>query len=440
MKKKTHDILEKLRGLIQNEDFKKAHSVKQQDFSRNCLINFEFLVIFILNLIRRSLQSELNSFSKIIDARPISKQAFSAARKKLQPSVFLELNKHLIAEYYTDNEFQTFYGYRLLVVDGTTLQLPEGDSISEKYGGCSNQKGRNMSMARVSHAFDPFNALTLNAIMSPYAVSEQAMIFDHIRTLLPLNNVKDLYLLDRGYPSITLIFFLIANNKDFVMRSGLGWLSAVKQVLTSGKNDQIIEICPRMLIGDKRKEFQKLLPDVCLKKRIKIRVLIIELCTGEKEILVTSLLGQQEFNHSIFKGLYHLRWDGEENYKFHKVRIEIENFSGKSPLAIEQDFHATVFTANIRALLAEEAQGELEELPQKQLKYDYKINKNISLSILKDEIVKVLFNPTSDLQTFCENLKREMKKSTVPIRPERSLKHKTKYGGRKYHMNARRAL
>jgi hypothetical protein len=224
------------------------------------------------------------------------------------------------------------------------------------------------------------------------------------------------------------------------MRCGLGWLSAVKQVLNSGKNDQIIEIHPRMLVGDKRKDFQKRFPDVCLKKRIKIRVLIVELSTGEKEILITSLLDQQKFKHSMFKDLYHLRWGGEENYKFHKVRIEIENFSGKSPFAIEQDFHATVLTANIRALLAEEAQGELEELPQKQLKYDYKINKNISLSILKDEIVKVLFNPTSDLEIFCESLKRAMKKSTVPIRPERSYKHKTIYGGRKYHMNERRAL
>jgi hypothetical protein len=33
------------------------------------------------------LQSELNSFSKIINARSISKQAFSAARKKLLPTV-----------------------------------------------------------------------------------------------------------------------------------------------------------------------------------------------------------------------------------------------------------------------------------------------------------------------------------------------------------------
>jgi hypothetical protein len=440
MKKKAHDILEKLKILIQNPDFKKAHSVKEQDFTRNCLANFGFLVIFILNLIRRSLQSELNSFSKIINARSISKQAFSAARKKLLPTVFSELNKHLIAEYYTDNELQTFSGRRLIVVDGTTLQLPEGDSIREKYGECSNQKGSNMPMARVSYAFDPFNGLTLNAIMSPYAVSEQAMIFDHITTLQPSTNVRDLYLLDRGYPSITLIIFLIVNGKDFVMRCGRGWLSEVKQILKSGKNDQIIEIHPRMLVGDKRKDFQKRIPDVCLKKRFKIRVLIIELSTGEKEILITSLLDQQEYKHSIFKDLYHLRWGGEENYKFHKVRIEIENFSGKSPLAIEQDFHATVLTANIRALLAEEAQAELEELPQKQLKYDYKINKNIALSVLKDEIVKVLFDPTSDLKIFCENLKRAMKKSTVPIRPERSYGRKATFGRRKYHMNARRAL
>lgn len=437
MKKKTHDILEKLRILIQNKDFKIRHSSKAKDFTRKLLVNFRFLVTFILNLVRRSLQSELNNFSKIIDERSISKQTFSAARKKLLPSAFLELNTLLINEFYSDNEFQKFYDYRLIVVDGSTLQLPEGDSIEEKYGTCSNQMGSNMSMARISHAYDPLNGLTLNAIMSPYAISEQAMILDHITTIRSFNETRDLYLLDRAYPSIALIFFLVINNKDFVMRCGLGWISVIKEILNGGKNDEIVEIHPRMLKGDKRKDFQRLFPNICPKTRVKIRVLIVELSTGEKEILITSLCNQQELKHSMFKDLYHLRWGGEENYKFHKMRIEVENFSGKSPHAIEQDFHATVLTANVRALLGAEAQEELEQLyPKKELKYTYKINKNISLSILKDEIVKALLDPTIDLKVFCERLKQTMKKSTIPVRLGRSLS-RTKKNRRKFPMNSR---
>jgi hypothetical protein len=224
------------------------------------------------------------------------------------------------------------------------------------------------------------------------------------------------------------------------MRCSTAWLALVNQVLKSGKRDVIIEINPRMLVGEKRKDFQKLLPNVCLKSFIKIRVLIIDLSTGEKEILITSLLDKNIFKYKIFKDLYHHRWGAEENYKFHKVRIEVENFSGKTIHAIEQDFHATVFTGNIRALLAEEAEWEEKQKnPKKQWKYDYKINKNISISVLKDEIVEVLFDSERDLKAFCEQMKKLMKKSTIPIRPGRKFAHIRK-NNRKYPMNRRRAL
>jgi Transposase DDE domain len=438
MKKKTHEILEKIRLVILSENFKMTYRSNEEDFIRSCIITFPILILLILNFMRRSLQVELNNFGKFMYLPSISKQAFSAARKKLLPTAFIELNKILTGEFYSDNEFKTFLGYRLIVVDGSTLQLPEGDSIKEKYGTCSNQK-EGMSMARISHAYDPLNGIILSAIMRPYKSCERAMAFDHILEIPPSNDVEDLYLFDRGYPFITLIFFLLFHKKNFVMRCSTAWLDVVNQVLKSGKRDVIIEVNPRMIFGEKRKDFQKRLPNVCLKSFIKIRVLIIDLCTGEKEILITSLLDKNIFEYKIFKDLYHLRWGGEESYKFHKVRVEVENFSGKTPHAIEQDFHATVFTGNVRALLAEEAQAEEEQICRGKYKYDYKINKNISISILKDEIVEALYDPERDLEVFCQQMKKAMKKSTVPIRPERKFTH-TRKTHRKYPMNRRRAL
>lgn len=440
MKKKTHEILEKIRILILSENFKAAHRSTNKDFIRNYLITFPALILIILNLMRRSLQSELNNLVKVICVPLISKQVFSAARKKLLPQAFVELNKKLTQEFYCDNEFKTFLDYRLIVVDGSTLQLPEGDSIKEKYGTCTHKNEKEgMSMARISYAYDPLNEITLDAFMRAYTACERKMVFDHILEILPSNCAEDLYLFDRGFPSITLIFFLLFHKKNFVMRCSTAWLAVVNQVLKSGKRDVIIEINPRMLLGEKRKDFKKRLPTVCLKSFIKIRVLIIDLSTGEKEILITSLLDKNVFEYKIFKDLYHLRWGGEENYKFHKVRVEIENFSGKSTHAIEQDFHATVFTANIRALLAKEAEGEEEQTYRGKYKYNYKINKNISISILKDEIVAVLFDSERDLKIFCEQMKKAMKKSTIPIRPERKFAHIRKTH-RKYPMNRRRAL
>ena len=312
---KTYQILEKIRTLILSEKFKTAHRLTDRDFIRNCLVTFPILIMSILNLMRKSLQAELNDFVKIIDMTIISKQVFSAARKKLLPTAFIELNDRLVQEFYCDNEFKKFSGFRLIAVDGSTLQLPESYSIRKKYGSCTNQK-EGMTMSRISYTYDPLNGITLNAIMRPYAISERAMIYDLITKIPTSNCAKDLCLFDRGYPSITLVFFLLFHGKDFVIRCGTGWLSSVNRILKSGKRDELIEISPSMLVGEKAKDFQKKLPSLCSKHNLKIRVLIIDLPTGEREVLITSLLDRTTFKYEIFKELYHQRWGRKKIINF----------------------------------------------------------------------------------------------------------------------------
>lgn len=436
MKKKAHKILENLRTHILSKHFKNNHRSTDKDFTRNCLLKFPDLILFILNLVRRSLQSELNSFTKMINLVSISKQAFSAARKKILPTAFVELNKMLVHELYTDNKVQTYLGFRLIAIDGSTLQLPEGESIKEKYGICSD----NMSMARTSHAYDVLSGITLDAIMRPYSTPERSMAFDHILSIPSSNSAKDLYIFDRGYPSVSLLYLLHSQEKDFVMRVSKKYLSVVNDVLAKGKRDAVVKISPSMIGGKQLEDFKELFPNVDLKSSFKVRVLVVDLSTGEEEILITSLLDKTKHKYKIFKKLYHLRWGIEENYKFHKVRIEIENFSGKTPHAIEQDFNASIFTANIRTLVAREAQDELDQVASvEHRKHAYVINKNISISVLKDNLVKALFNPKVNLIHFCTILKQNMKISVVPIRPGRQYEH-IKKSSHKYPMNRRRAI
>jgi hypothetical protein len=95
-------------------------------------------------------------------------------------------------------------------------------------------------------------------------------------------------------------------------------------------------------------------------KPLKLRLIRVELDTGEVEILITSLLDQQVHPLDQFAELYHLRWPVEEDYKTMKHWIEIENFSGKSVLSIYQDFHAKVFSKNLTSALVFQTQNEID--------------------------------------------------------------------------------
>lgn len=261
-------------------------------------------------------------------------------------------------------------------------------------------------------------------IIEPFDAAERIMAVQHVKNIdlsSPSEGIQDLYIEDRGYPSVPLFFFYAHVKKDFLMRCNSSFINETNNMLKQGCRDKIITLSAKKLNSEQKRELNKFVPNMDWNAVIKLRVVLITLKTGESEILITTLCDQEQFTYDTFSDFYFMRWGAEENYKVHKIRMEIENFSGKSPTAIEQDFHATIFTCNMRALLAREAEEELQvQNPEKILKYEYKINKNVAAAVLKDEIIKILLNPDSDLESFCDRLKTQMKRSMVPIRPGRN--------------------
>ena len=414
--------------------------MRPQDFSRRCLLTFPILISFILNLIRKSLQVELNSLIKFLPIEWISKQTFSAARRKISPLAFVELNNTLIHEFYTDNDFKTWKGYRLIAVDGSILYLPNNEETINKYGVCTNQSVT-VPMAKASFAYDVLNGLTLDAILNHYLSSERDMAIQHLSNINSIVSTKDLIIADRGYPAIYLMGIFYLQNKDFLIRCDTNLIYEVKKAVQQGLTDTTITISFNKIKGHLRDKLKKSAINIDFNKKMRVRVVAFPLNTGEIEVLLTSLLDVDLFPHTDFKTLYGLRWEAEENFKFHKMRLEIENFSGHSALAVEQDFHATILTANMHALLTNEAQEELlTELEKKDLNYKYKLNENVSLGLLKNELLEVLLNPRRDLVKFCKRIKEQMKKSMIPIREGRKAKRFWKNTKKKHHMNNRRSL
>ena len=88
--------------------------------------------------------------------------------------------------------------------------------------------------------------------------------------------------------------------------------------------------------------------------------------------MATSLVDIKKFPRKSFLNLYHQRWFIEEDYNIMKSRLEVENFSGVSVEAIQQDIHAKVLTKNIAAIAILEADVLAKE------KYRQRKNKKIS--------------------------------------------------------------
>lgn len=371
-----------LKNIITSADFLSHHRQSEKDFTRERILPFYRMIFFLINLIKRSIQDELDYFFKAIYAedvatRKITKSAFSKARKKLHHQAFIELGRHLASFFYEHFPCRKWKGFRILAIDGSTAKVPRSKDCTDHFGACNTAKGEVCPIARISSMFDVLNGITVDALIGPKEQGERAFAPEHMQHLKDKDN--NLVLLDRGYPAFWLFSLILSRQAHFCIRINDRW-NEIRKFLNSEEKDDIISITPS---SASIKQCNVLnLPF----SPLYVRALRIELVSGETEILLTSLMDKNIYPYEIFKELYHLRWPTEENYKAVKCRIEIENFSGKSAESVYQDFHAKVFAMNLTAAISHQAQNIItEQCVQKN--YSYRINFTQALSKMKDVIV-----------------------------------------------------
>ena len=405
------NLIESLKERLNAPDFLERHRRSDKDFTRQRSLPFDQVVLFLLNLVKRALQDELDQFFNLnrgeaVAAQVVTKSAFSQARQKLKAEAFIELNRLQTDYFYAHFPVQRWHGFRLLALDGSTPQLPTSPEIIAQFG-----LWQTIPVARVSQLFDVLNKVTLEALIGPKTAGEREFAARHLAQVGP----GDLVLLDRGYPAFWLFVLIRQQGADFCARMPAGVWGEVDRFLASGLDEQIITLSP--CLGAIQECQARHLPTAPLT----VRLVRVELETGEVEVLVTSLLDRELYPLSLFKDLYHHRWPVEENYKVMKYRIEVENWSGKSVLALYQDFHAKVLTMNLTALLAHPAQTVVKQQNQAK-KYEYQLNFTQALSKMKDTVVLLFQQPL--IPPILGQLWQAMTHLIEPIRPGRKYPRK----------------
>lgn len=372
--------------------------------------------------IKTSVQRELDSFYKEVtgsdfNIREVTKGAFSRARAKLNPSAFVEMNENVLGTFYDQAPYLCWHGMRLLACDGTRLALPHHQSIVEEFGehGFGPRADSKRSIAVGSFLYDTLNLVTLDAQLAPYRSSERELLRRHLDKV----SKGDLLLLDRGYPSLAIMFELHCRGIQFCIRMKEDWWLDVKAFSESGKKDQIV----RFELPVKDSHIKGLYPNC--PKQITCRLIAVDLPNGEKEILCTSLIKKSKYTYNDICELYPHRWSVEEGYKLFKARAEVEYFSGKTARAVKQDFHAKVFMMTLCAVLAFPIEEKVRrEHVEQQSKHPRKINRTAALSLTTHLAVGMFLK--RKIEAVLDAFDRIVSKTTEIIRPGRKFERKTK--------------
>lgn len=408
-----------LNEISENKSLRELVTNTPTAFSRDRKITMQRLVAMIINLPKRSLSIEIREFFDVLEINDCAtKGAFSQQRSKLLPVFFQIWNKWLVDcfyKYYGDN-IKRWNGFRLLAMDGSMVYLLNNKDVADYFGGHKNQHYP-VAMARVMQTYDILNNMIVQANIYPLNISEQAVASDQVGQLYE----DSLTLYDRGFPSFELIYLMQNEERPrhFVMRCPSNFNLKLSEFEKSKSNDKIIEMkAGKYAIKGLRKKGFKISKETT----VRVRLVKVQLSSSETEILITNLYDKDQYTIHELKQLYGLRWGIETSYGCQKNQLQMEQFSGHRVICIQQDFAAGIFVHNLQSLIENQCDTYLTKVNSRR-KYNYKVNKNVSIGYLKNNIVR-LFSQ-NDAPEILKILQHHFERNLEPIRPGR------KYGRQK---------
>jgi hypothetical protein len=408
---------------IEDEKFVERSRSKDggNGFSRKRKLHFTHLITLLTQGLSRSIQRELNSFYQKIKSvdfsiQHVTKGAFTQARAKLKPEAFIELNQVGIRSFYKSAPYLTWKGWRLLSIDGSTIVLPKHKTVTEEFGitNFGPHAASPQSVARISMLYDVLNFTTLDGCIDRYDVPETKLARKHLEQL---ESGTDLLILDRGYPSLALLFELKMRGIDYCIRMRDDWWLEVREMLNKNEKDK--EVAFQLPAKHKELLNQYSTDDTS----IRCRLIVIELPDGSPEVLCTSVLDNQKLPYESFGELYNYRWNIEEGYKLYKCRIQFEAFSGKTATAVKQDFYAKVFMMTTMAVLAFPLEEKLkQEQTRGSRKHPYKINRTNALAMVRETAHKLFIEKM--IRPALAAFDKILRATTEIVRPNRKAPRK----------------
>ena len=382
-------------------------------FTRERKLNFSSTVLTILDVGRESTSLKLHRmtdyFKKPGKKMSATQQAFSKARNQISEYPLRALYEQQIEDEYHglmgELPARSDDGWTYLAIDGTKIALPNLPELRQKYF----LIGANASSptALGSCLYDISNNRLIDAAFSS-KYDERSCAISHMKRYKELRpgDKKSMFTFDRGYPSIALIQEFERMGMIYLMRCRTKFNCEIDALPVGCDTTVTIE-------GSV------------------IRVIKFELSSGQVETLITN---DTEHKTEDFKRLYFMRWGVECSYLLLKNRFQLENFTGKTENTLKQDFWATILASTMLTVLEEDVDEQIrKERKDKGNKYEYQVNRNIFVGIMRDDLIHALTAKTPKTLTLRMNkIIQRAVRFVCPIKPDRTVpraenKRKTKF-------------
>lgn len=372
-------------------------------------------------LIRLFIGAEGGSLDKIARAAGIqvTASAVTQRRAQLDPVVFRGVFDSFNADC-ADNAL--FRGYRLLAVDGTTVNLPRNPNSPSFVRHEGIPKGVNQ--LHLTPLYDILSRTFVDAVIQPEPKKDE---IGALITMLKRRDFtqKTLIIADRGFESYNLIAHCLEKpNADFLVRikqSHSAMREVAKLPMCELDCDIGFTITTTQTNEDKQSGYvhlqvpKKSKPNSKTRRGrwdfpspypMRFRICRFQLNNGEFETVATSL--PRSFTLEDVKALYHLRWGIETSFRDLKYTLGLVNLHGRSDAFAEQEIYANLTAFNFASRVCREV---VVRRPKNGINA-YKVNFKMAVALCREFIRTPGADP--------EKLMKEIARYTVPIRPGRA--------------------
>lgn len=230
------------------------------------------------------------------------KSAITQARQRLGSRVMSQLFHQIVRPMATTETIGAFLnGLRIVVIDGTTFDIPDSDENTRVFGRPRTRPGTQSAFPKVRLVIliEAGTHLIFDALMCPYRMGERVRALK----LLPSVAPGMLLMWDRGLHSYAMVKATLAQGCDYLGRIPANVKFLVAEPLADGSYLSLIH------------------PPAKLRKRgdkpIQVRVIeytIEHLDKPGEQLtyrLITSLLNIEQFSATLLAAEYHQRWEVE---------------------------------------------------------------------------------------------------------------------------------
>lgn len=260
-----------------------------------------------------------------------------------------------------------WHGKRVVLVDGSTLSMPDTPANQEAYPQMRSQRpGVGFPIVRWVALLGLATGAVLGSAVGPYR-GKQTGEMALFRTLLSALGRGDVVVADRYYCSYWMVALLLAQGVDVVFRKHQLRHTDFRRGRRLGRHDHLVTWTKPQRPKWMDQATYDALPETIDLREVRTQVTKPG-CRVKELIVVTTLRDHETYSRDEILDLYHERWQAEIDLRSIKTQMKMEVLRCKTPAMVRKEIWAHLLAYNlVRKVMA--AAAAAHNLTPRQLSF-----------------------------------------------------------------------